>query len=987
MSNIEQFDGNVSIFSDKAQDKITSASCMPIVATYNCRSIFPKLGNLKKDILERNIQAAFCCEIWEKREKKQHQLEIEKMLEIDGLKYISTPRPSGWGGAAIIVNQEFFTLEKLNINIPEKLEIIWGLMKPKSESARYKKIVVCSFYSPPRSRRNAKLTDHIITTLQMLSTQYPGSPIILGADKNSMDISPILHCGLKLRQVVDQPTHGSNKILDVIIMNTPELYKSPIIVPPVPCDDPAAGVPSDHSVPVCIPHTDRYSRPVRKYRTITHRPLPDAAINKFGQWITGETWELITDRINEITVNQHAEELQKILAAKLDEHCPLKTFKVSTHDKPWINKELKILKRRRMREYQKNGKSVKYQKLNQEFNEKYKSAAKKFMNRKIGALKETKPGQAFHVLKTMGAQPGECIEDRTFTLTSHQGLSNKESAEKIADYFAAISAEYEPLSVEKLPHRVRLRLSAKSSPPTVSERACYDKILAAKKPQSGVPGDLPRGIIQEFAVELARPTKDLFNSIIQSGNWPDPWKVEYVTPIGKIPQPETEDDLRPIALTSFFSKVMEKFVVIWLLETIGDKLDIRQYGGIRGNSVQHYLIELMNFILYNQDSTEPTAILACLVDFSKAFNRQDHSILITKLSDMGVPPWLLKIVISFLTNRKMVVRYKGETSGIKELPGGGPQGALLGLLLFLVLMNDIGFSDQKNENGDLLTCKRRMKAFNELHLKYVDDLLLSEAISLKTQLDKVPIDTTQPFTYHGRTGYELLPEKSRVFKALQETEKYAKENKMKINYKKTKLMIFNPARTRDFCPRFLFNNDELEIVEETKLLGLIVRSDLAWTSNTEYIVKRANKKLWCLKRLKILGAETEDLIDVYIKQIRCLLEYAVAVWQPTLTKEDRIKIERVQKSALSIILGQKYNSYKAALQELNLETLFTRRVKLCQKFAIKAQKHPKFSKWFKSNNKKSVTRSKTPKFCDVYFRTERFKRSPISYLTRILNSQ
>ena len=81
---------------------------------------------------------------------------------------------------------------------------------------------------------------------------------------------------------------------------------------------------------------------------------------------------------------------------------------------------------------------------------------------------------------------------------------------------------------------------------------------------------------------------------------------------------------------------MEKFVVMWLLEIIGDKLDIRQYGGMRGNSVQHYLIELMNFILYNQDSTEPTAILACLVDFSKAFNRQDHSVLITKLSDMGV---------------------------------------------------------------------------------------------------------------------------------------------------------------------------------------------------------------------------------------------------------------------------------------------------------------------------------------------------------------
>ena len=252
---------------------------MPVVATYNCRSIFPKLGNLKKDILERNIQAAFCCEIWEKKENKQHQFEIENMLEMEGLKYISTPRPTGWGGAAIIVNQEHFSLDKLNIHIPHNLEIIWGMMKPKDENAIYKRIIVCSFYSPPNSRKNAKLTDHIVTTLQMLSTQYPDSPIILGADRNKMNISPILNCGLRMKQCVDLPTYNNEKIHDIIIMNKPELYKSPIIVPPVPCDVPSAGVASDHSVPVCYPHTDRNTRPVRNYRTITHRPLPDVAVN------------------------------------------------------------------------------------------------------------------------------------------------------------------------------------------------------------------------------------------------------------------------------------------------------------------------------------------------------------------------------------------------------------------------------------------------------------------------------------------------------------------------------------------------------------------------------------------------------------------------------------------------------------------------------------------------------------------------------------
>ena len=132
--------------------------------------------------------------------------------------------------------------------------------------------------------------------------------------------------------------------------------------------------------------------------------------------------------------------------------------------------------------------------------------------------------------------------------------------------------------------------------------------------------------------------------------------------------------------------------------------------------MSHYLIELINFILFNQDNKEPTSVLACLVDFAKAFNRQDHSILITKLCDLGVPSWLLKIVISFLKHRTMVVRYNGQTSSGKNLPGGGPQGALLELFLFLVLINDVGFNDQTNESGEIITCKRRIKEYNELHL-------------------------------------------------------------------------------------------------------------------------------------------------------------------------------------------------------------------------------------------------------------------------------
>ena len=268
--NIVQLDGNVTIASDddilnvnNAQKhlklkKFEIALNLPTIAAYNMRSIFPKIENFKIDMLERAVDVAFVSEVWEKKEKKEHNLEIEKMLEFDGLQYLSKSRPSTTrgGGVAIITNLEKFSIEKLDIGIPSNLEVIWGLLKPKSGPCKYKKIIVCCFYSPPNSRKNSKLVDHLVGTLHSLSTEYPDCGIIMGADKNSMNIAPLLNCGLRLKQLVDQPTING-KILDVLITNLSRFYNSPIIAPPIDPDDPENAKPSNHSVPVSLPHTDR----------------------------------------------------------------------------------------------------------------------------------------------------------------------------------------------------------------------------------------------------------------------------------------------------------------------------------------------------------------------------------------------------------------------------------------------------------------------------------------------------------------------------------------------------------------------------------------------------------------------------------------------------------------------------------------------------------------------------------------------------------
>ena len=146
-----------------------------------------------------------------------------------------------------------------------------------------------------------------------------------------------------------------------------------------------------------------------------------------------------------------------------------------------------------------------------------------------------------------------------------------------------------------------------------------------------------------------------------------------------------------ISLTAFYSKVFEKFVMECFFENIGPLIDLGQYGGLKGSSVTHYLIDFINFVLYNQDLKDIHAVLAVAVDFSKAFNRVNHNIVIELLSDLGVPGWLLNIVIGFLEDRELVVNHNGEASGRKSMPGGGPQGTLLGIFLLLILINEAGF--------------------------------------------------------------------------------------------------------------------------------------------------------------------------------------------------------------------------------------------------------------------------------------------------------
>ena len=149
--------------------------------------------------------------------------------------------------------------------------------------------------------------------------------------------------------------------------------------------------------------------------------------------------------------------------------------------------------------------------------------------------------------------------------------------------------------------------------------------------------------------------------------------------------------------------------------------------------------------------------------------------------------------------------------------------------------------------------------------------------------------------------------------------------------------------------------------------------------------------MWILRRLKLLEASEQELVDIYKRQILCVLELAVPAWAGGLTKAQIRKIERVQKCAFSIILGFNYSGYNQAMPELKMETLQDRRIKLCTNFASKALKHDRYKKWFIESipNHRVNTRNRPPakRLKEPAARTARFYNSPIPFLTRLLNDK
>ena len=342
-------------------------------------------------------------------------------------------------------------------------------------------------------------------------------------------------------------------------------------------------------------------------------------------------------------------------------------------------------------------------------------------------------------------------------------------------------------------------------------------------PKNDVPkNDVPTKILKRFAAHLSSPIAELINACIREGCWPDFLKIESVTPVPKVPHPKSANDLRKIAGLPNLSKIMEKIIVKYMVKDMQSKLDECQFANQENQSITHYLIKLVDRVLKVLDGStqgEHTAVLCTLHDFSKAFDRQDPTLAIKSFQENGVRACLIPLLMSFFENRRMFVKWHDVTSDLKTLPGGGPQGCSLGLWSFLSQTND---NPEHTNNEDIY--------------KFVDDKSVLEVINLLS----IGIASHNPKSRvpsNVLTSNIIIPaENLKTQDHLEKISDWTRRKQMKLNNKKTKNLIFNYSKNYQFSTDLKLEDEVIETVSETKLLGTIITSDLNWNKNTQSIV-------------------------------------------------------------------------------------------------------------------------------------------------------
>ena len=188
---------------------------------------------------------------------------------------------------------------------------------------------------------------------------------------------------------------------------------------------------------------------------------------------------------------------------------------------------------------------------------------------------------------------------------------------------------------------------------------------------------------------VSKSLAKIFNASLETGTFPEVWKLARVAPIFKTGVKSDMSNYRPISVLSTVARVFEKIVYEQLYDYFEKNRFLTKYqsGFRRLHSTVTAMLKNTNGWLLNMDKGHYNGVI--LFDLKKAFDTVDHGILKEKLKNYGIQNTELAWFGSYLLGRKQYCSLNGVSSETAEVLYGIPQGSCLGPLPFLIFINDL----------------------------------------------------------------------------------------------------------------------------------------------------------------------------------------------------------------------------------------------------------------------------------------------------------
>ena len=499
-----------------------------------------------------------------------------------------------------------------------------------------------------------------------------------------------------------------------------------------------------------------------------------------------------------------------------------------------------------------------------------------------------------------------------FLIDNERVTSRRVIANEFNKYFASLAANLnevysnDHLRIRSLPSFTDYLPKSITSSIFLRDCDCSEIVDIVSDLKNGKSSDIPIHVIKKSCTVIAPYLVKYFNRCLQDGYFPCELKTGRISPIYKKDNEQLLENYRPVSTLPVFGKILEKIIYCRLYGFLISKgiINENQFGFRKGHSTSNAL----NFSVEYIESlrAQKKHVLGVFIDLSKAFDTIDHRKLITKLERYGIRGNALRLISSYLSNRKQYVNVLDTKSNELPVDFGVPQGSVLGPLLFILYINDIC-----NVSAD------------GKFVLFADDTNIFVAANSIVEVHKI------------------------ANQVLEAVCKYMEVNLLHINVKKCCYMYFSPTQrgkndiSSDLNTLNLsINSKIINRVSQTKFLGVTIDDKLSWKPH----INTLNKKLRsiCGRIYRIKNNLPESLYkQIYHSLFESHLSYAISVWGGG-SRNQLKALFTTQKKCIRILFGD-FEKYRdkfrtcARTRPIKNQTLGT-------KFYAKESTKPLFTK-------------------------------------------